>query len=165
MYVLMYLLYIILYQLNRTILPTNPVSSHLGIRYKTGIILNRKEYFPIRDHIINCKADINIYNFKILNFFGGKASLKFLEFIYIKIQKPTLNYDVAAITLIRIVQKFTDFNFLPPQFIQNVNFVFTRCVLICPFFALLISVLPSSLFNKYFYSFCLFYFNFNYLKF
>lgn len=90
------------------------ISSHLGIRYKIGKILNRKEYFPIRDHIRNCTTDTNLDSFKILYFSQIKNLLESLNPFIIKILKLTLNSDVVAM--------------LFSSLSLNVNFIFTRCL-------------------------------------
>ena len=73
--------------------------SHMGRSYRTGITLSKKEASSIRSHIVNCKTDITLENFKILEFSTCPNSLRILESLYIKTKNPSLNSDSTSVPL------------------------------------------------------------------
>ena len=73
--------------------------SHLGLSYRTGKTLNKKEQSHICKHIINCQTDIDLGNFEILDSCPDDYSLRILESLYLKKLNPTFNYDLSATPL------------------------------------------------------------------
>ena len=74
--------------------------SHMGISHRTGKILSKKEASVIRNHIIQCKTECSIDNFKIIGHNNNEYSLRILESLLIRTKSPTLNIDNTAVPLL-----------------------------------------------------------------
>ena len=75
------------------------IDSHLGKSYRTGCMLNKKEFSNIRDHCNLCKSNNSYECFKVVGRCMDEASLYILESLYIKKFVPSLNNQCASTTL------------------------------------------------------------------
>ena len=75
------------------------INCHMGISYRTGCTLAKKEFSAIRNHSISCKHKIQYNDFKILAQSQNSHSLPFLESLYIKHLSPNLNNTTTSVPL------------------------------------------------------------------
>ena len=75
------------------------VDSHLGISYRTGCTLSRKEFSNIREHCNKCRSKFSYDCFKIVGQTMDEASLFVLESLLIKKLVPSLNGQGTSTTL------------------------------------------------------------------
>ena len=75
------------------------INCHMGVSYRTGLALARKEFSAIRNHSQSCKHRIQYSDFKILAQSQSSYSLPFLESLYIKHLSPNLNNTTSSVPL------------------------------------------------------------------
>ena len=75
------------------------INCHMGVSYRTGLALARKEFSAIRNHSQSCKHRIQYSDFKILAQSQSNYSLPFLESLYIKHLSPNLNNTTSSVPL------------------------------------------------------------------
>ena len=75
------------------------IDCHMGISYRTGCTLSKKEFSAIRNHSVSCKHEIQYDDFKVLAQSHNSHSLPFLESLYVKHLSPNLNNTTTSVPL------------------------------------------------------------------
>ena len=75
------------------------IDGHRGVSHRTGNPLTTKEFSSIRNHSVQCKANILVDDFKILGQHNEKEALLVSESLHIKELRPTLNLDNSSVNL------------------------------------------------------------------
>ena len=76
------------------------IAQHANRSPRTGKLLNTSSNSNIFHHCCDCSCKIDLNSFKIIDSTKNEFELRFLESLYIKSLKPSLNSDQSAMPLL-----------------------------------------------------------------